>query len=202
MNTQDDIRIILFDIGGVLLELNNPVTTFGVDFGEAEFHRRWLMSPSVRNFESGGSTAQEFAESVRAELQLPYDAATFLDRFNAWPGRLFTYAIELVRRIDDQYVCAILSNTNALHWQSFGIDEAFAGRFDRQFLSYETGLLKPDDEAFAHVVDEYRCRPEQILYFDDNPLNVAAADRLGIRAVQSREEASLTAALEGLGIIR
>ena len=201
MTDRAELKLVLFDLGGVLLHLNDPLITFGLDCSEAEFHQTWLLSPAVREFERGAITAEQFASSVTREMQLPYDAKMFLERFVAWPGSPFPDAIDLVGRIPEHYACAILSNTNALHWQSLDIDSRFGNRFERYFLSYETGLLKPDDQAFANVAEQYDCAPEEILFFDDNPLNVSAANEMGMHAILCRTGADLADALVDRGIV-
>ena len=54
--------------------------------------------------------------------------------------------------------------------------------FDVAFLSHEIGLVKPDAEIFEHVVEELACRAAEILFFDDNALNVDAARSVGLDA--------------------
>lgn len=201
MTVQSDLKLVLFDLGGVLLQLNDPIATFGLDCSEADFHRNWLLSPAVREFERGAITAEQFASNVTREMQLPYDASMFLERFVAWPGSPFPDAVDLVGRISECYACAILSNTNALHWQTLNIESSFSHRFERYFLSYETGLLKPDDQAFVNVTEQYDCAPEEILFFDDNPLNVSAAIELGMHAVLCQTGTDLADALIDRGIV-
>lgn len=194
-------RIILFDIGGVLIRLNDPVRNFGLSFGKSEFFRRWLLSPSVRAFERGDMVAEEFTSAVLEDLELSYGPAEFLERFLAWPGGPFPYAIDLVRRIDSRYPCGLMSNTNPLHWPAMGIDDAFDGRFDHLFLSYETGLVKPDQEAFQHVIDSLGIAPSEILFFDDSPLNVSAASSLDISAVLCGSETDLARSLAAAKVL-
>ena len=201
MKDPTNIKLLLFDLGGVLMELNDPIKTFGLDCDEQEFHRSWLLSPAVRAHECGSISAEQFAEDITREMQLSYDMDTFLAKFCQWPGPPFPNAVELIGRIEERYACAILSNTNALHWDNLDIENAFAHRFDRFFLSYETGLLKPDDRAFMHVADEYGYAPNQIVFFDDNPLNVAAASNLGMHTVLCRSGSDLTDALHSWGFV-
>jgi HAD superfamily hydrolase (TIGR01509 family) len=201
MNESANIKLLLFDLGGVLMELNDPIKTFGLDCDEQEFHRRWLLSPAVRAHECGAISAEQFANDVTREMQLPYDPYTFLDRFGAWPGSPYPEAIDLIGRIDARLDCAILSNTNAFHWDNLDIKNAFAHRFDRCFLSYETGLLKPDAHAYTHVADEYKCDLAQIHFFDDNPLNVAAAAELGMQATLCRSGADIAESLNNQGFL-
>lgn len=196
------IAAVVFDLGGVLLELNDPVATFGVDFDRAEFNRRWLLSPAVQQFERGVIGEDDFAARFVREMTLPYTAGEFLERFNAWPGPLFPYAADVLHRIRPDVRVGILSNTNALHWQSFGIEARLGDRIDRYFLSYRTGRVKPEAAAFDQLTAAWACTAGEILYFDDNPLNVEAARAVGLRAELGRSEAELDRPLAALGLER
>ena len=201
MSGPENYKIILFDLGGVLLKLRDPISTFGLQIDENEFLRTWIMSPSVRAFESGQIDGDEFARRMIVEMKLPIDSQELLNRFNNWPDGFYPKAIELVGRIPSRYTCAILSNTNAVHWQQVDVPGNFGERFDRYFLSYESGLLKPDQESFLQVIASYACRPEEILFFDDNPVNVAAAGNEGIKSVRIQGPEELEAGLTAASII-
>ena len=201
MGSPENYKVILFDLGGVLLKLRDPISTFGLQIDDSDFLRTWIMSPSVRAFESGQIDCDEFAESVITEMKLPMDWQELLDRFNSWPDGFYPKAIELVGRIPPRYHCAILSNTNALHWQQADLPGKFGNSFDRYFLSYETGLLKPDQACFLQVIESYTCRPEEILFFDDNPLNVEAAGAEGIASVRVQGPDELEAGLIAASVI-
>ena len=56
--------------------------------------------------------------------------------------------------------------------------------FSKVFLSYETGNAKPHPSAFHDVVAHFDCEPRDIIFFDDNASNVAAARAEGLRAVR------------------
>ncbi len=177
-----DIRLVVFDLGGVLLRLRDPVANFGISGSEHAFLERWLLSPSVREFERGAIDAAAFAGRMVQELGLPFSRQEFLERFDAWPEALYPETPALLDSIPDGIHRALLSNTNAAHWGRPDVAGALAGRFDWEFLSFRTGLLKPDAEAYRHVVDTCRVKPEEVLFFDDNPRNVKAAARIGIAA--------------------
>lgn len=177
-----DLKVVLFDFGGVLLRLNDPVRTFGIGDTPDDFNRRWIHSPSVIAHESGQIDAATFGERIVAEMALPYSPQEFIRRFGNWPDRISAETAGLVQRIPAALDCAILSNTNALHWAVQDIPGAFGGRIDRCFLSFETGLIKPEAAAFHQVADAYSCAPASILFIDDNAVNVTAAERAGMRA--------------------
>ena len=80
MTADEQIEIVLFDIGGVLarfagLEVLRELTGAA---SELDVSARWLMSPWVRRFESGGCTDEEFSAGIVAEWELPYTAEEFL----------------------------------------------------------------------------------------------------------------------------
>jgi putative hydrolase of the HAD superfamily len=118
-------------------------------------------------------------------------------------GRTVFYpkAIDLVDRIPSRYSCAILSNTNAVHWQQADVHGHFGDRLDRCFLSFESGLLKPDQDSFLQVIASYAGPPQEILFFDDNPVNVAAARDEGIASVRFEGPDELDIALIDAGVI-
>lgn len=176
------IKVILFDLGGVLLRLNDPGETFGLDGNYEEFLKKWLLSPSVRDFERGALERDAFAAGVVAEAGLPYNADEFLARFDSWPDQFFAGALDTVETLAQRYEVALLSNTNAMHWDRADIGGQLETRLSRVFLSYRTGKLKPDADAFQHVCDDLGCDANEVLFFDDNPLNVSAASSVGMNA--------------------
>ncbi|MCQ9352821.1 HAD family phosphatase [Corynebacterium sp. 153RC1] len=55
-------------------------------------------------------------------------------------------------------------------------------RFHTVCMSAEIGLVKPDPRAFEYAAQALGEPPENIVFFDDSPINVAAAERLGFDA--------------------
>ena len=201
MGKLKNFKVILFDLGGILLELRDPISTFRLDIDASEFLRTWIMSPSVRALESGQIDSKDFAQRIVDEMELPMDWQELLRRFDSWPAKIYPRAIDLIDRIPSRFACAILSNTNAVHWERIDVPENFGNRFDRYFLSYKSGLLKPDRESFLQVSSGYDCRPEEILFFDDNPVNVVAAKKESINAVCVQGVEELETSLINNGII-
>ena len=201
MAYDEQFKVILFDLGGVLLNLNDPIETFGLKISEVEFMERWLRSPAVREFESGAIDAESFARRIVSDAELPYDWQEFLQRFDSWPDRLFDETIGVLNAIPDNIKLALLSNINALHWNRDDIAGQIGELFDHAFLSFKTGLVKPDREAFEMVTKRYNCRQDEILFFDDNPLNVSAAANYGIQAVLVVGIAAARQALRKRGVL-
>jgi len=112
----EDIRVLLFDVGGVLVQLSG-VDTMLEWLGNAvttdELWRMWLQSESVRKFETGRIDANEFADGVISEFGLAVEPQLFLESFAGWPTGLYPGTLEMLALIPPSYRRALLSNSNS-----------------------------------------------------------------------------------------
>jgi glucose-1-phosphatase len=198
------IEVLLFDVGGVLVELR------GIEFmhdwlggavSEEELWARWLRSESVRMFETGRIGADAFAIGVIREFGLAVEPQPFLHFFEQWLVGPYPGAFAMLARIPARYRRAILSNSNVLQWPRILREMRLATLFDRHFVSHLTGHIKPDAAAFEHVLEELGCAAAQVLFLDDNQVNIAAATRVGLRAIRVRGPQEAQQALRRAGII-
>jgi glucose-1-phosphatase len=183
----EPVDLVLFDLGGVLIELpgvHAMMELTGIN-SEQELWRRWLTCRWVRRFESGGCSETEFAAGVVADWQLDLSAAAFLQAFRDWPAGPLPGAAELVTQTRASVTTGCFSNTNALHWHDHIAGWPLTGLFDHRFLSFELGLLKPDIAAFAHVAGLLEVPAGRVLFLDDNAVNVAGAAAAGFQAARA-----------------
>lgn len=194
-----DERVLLFDLGGVVVE-SAGLATLGrllPQLDREEILSRWLGSEAVSGFESGAISQEAFARAFLAEWPLPMTPAQFLDEFSSWVRGFLPGARELLSGLRGRHRIACLSNTNAVHWARLeGIEEVF----DLCIASHLTGHLKPGREAYADALRRLGAEAGQVCFFDDLPGNVAAARELGMQAFQVRGVAETASALRGLGI--
>lgn len=175
-------KVIMFDLGGVLVEYSGRAeltAMLPVPLDPHELWRRWLESPAVRQFERGAISSQAFASAFVDEWQIQLGPSAFIEAFAVWPKRLFAGVEPLLRQLKKQHHLACLSNTNPIHWRRFPVLHTL---FDSCFLSHEIGHVKPDREAFEYALAQLGTRPEDVYFFDDLSLNVEAARQLGINA--------------------
>jgi glucose-1-phosphatase len=199
-----DIRVLLFDVGGVLVQLSGVdimLEWLGNSVSTDELWRLWLRSESVRKFETGQIDAGEFADRTIEEFGLAVEPQRFLESFAEWPSGLYPGTLEMLARIPPSYRRALLSNSNSLHWPRVSNDMGLGPVFDSHFISHLTGKIKPDADAFERVVDSLGCTPGQVLFLDDNSLNVEAAQSFGMHAIRVRGATETQGVLTDLGII-
>jgi HAD superfamily hydrolase (TIGR01509 family) len=89
-------------------------------------------------------------------------------------------AEELLRNTGALCPLGCLSNTNSLHWKYLIERTNLIGYFDYLFPSHHTGLLKPDRSSFTNAADKMGLQPEQILFLDDNQINIEGATEAGL----------------------
>ena len=184
---QNEIRVVLFDVGGVLVELSGLAMLLSwVEhrLTPEQAINLWLTSPTVRAFETGKMQPDLFVDQVISELGLPVGRKQFLTAFCTWGQEVLPGAIELVRSVPRKYVRATLCNTNSLHWPNLMSRRDLCDAFDHHFASHLVGKIKPDQEAFEHVLATLGCNADEVLFMDDSRLNVDAANRIGINAYQ------------------
>ncbi|MGW8181165.1 MAG: HAD family hydrolase, partial [bacterium] len=150
-DTDEAVQIILFDLGGVLVEWNGTeelVRLMGERFSREDAFRFWLHSPAVLSFESGLCTPEEFSQLVVAELSLEIEPAEWLSRFISWDRGPVPGATDLLVDLGARHTLGCLSNNNELHWRQIRDDWGFGEFFRYQYLSHEIGMMKPDPGIF------------------------------------------------------
>ena len=193
-NPKSNIRNIIFDLGGVLidLDLDRTIRAFSnldipVPTDPDELERRAVMYTAL---ESGTISAALFREEIR-ELspQKPSDEA--IDA--AWNAMLSGFPairVKVLQKLKENYRVFLLSNSNAIHHQCyvqrFKQDYALEmnSLFEQAYYSFEMKLCKPHLEIYQQVLEQSGLKPEETLFIDDNTDNVIAAAALGIIAHQ------------------
>jgi FMN phosphatase YigB (HAD superfamily) len=113
----------------------------------------------------------------------------------AWTLQEYPGALQLIEELNrlPEVATACLSNTNAVHWRRLAGED---GRIEypavlalrHRLASHLLGCAKPDamiyERARATFFEPRAGRPEDIIFFDDLPENVASARAAGWTAFE------------------
>jgi len=184
------LRAVVFDYGMVLTGPQEPaahaellrITGLPLERFEP------LYWADRHAYDEGALTGLAFWEKIirDAGLDLPPTAAAEL---SLWDARMWTtenpamlaWQLELKQR---GLLTAILSNMgdNVLANMERTFD--WLPRFDVLVWSYQLRMAKPDPAIYRHVLSKLGTEPEETLFLDDRPVNVQAAQALGMKAIQ------------------
>ncbi len=193
------IDIILFDLGGVLVEVTGVQSVnewTNQKYSADEIWEKWLNSPTARSFETGRLSVEGFAEQIIEEMNLSVGKTEFTRSFTQWPRGLFPGVADLIKSLKDQFTLACLSNSNELHWPRLMNEMGIETMFDSYFASHLTGRIKPDPESFEYVLECLDCKAGSVLFFDDNDLNVQSARKIGMVAHKVNGPAEIRAVIK------
>ena len=185
--TESDVEFVLFDLGGVLIELGRlsdlqESTGF---LGDRETWRQ-LLEPWICRFEMGECSADEFSTGVVADWGVDITPARWLEILRAWPIGPYPGTADVLLDLQQSVAIGCLSNTNSLHWADQSARWPMLEIFDHRFLSFELGLRKPDIAIFQAVADRLPYSRDRVLFLDDLAVNVESARSFGFRSEQVR----------------
>jgi HAD superfamily hydrolase (TIGR01509 family) len=199
-----EIRVLVFDLGGVLLDFRGVESLNELSNGRVgveEFSRFWSDSRWAGALHRGQCSLEEFAEGAVREFSLSCSPKRFLEAFHGWLHGPYRGAFDLLRELRQRYRLACLSNTNAFDVHRLDAEMQLREHFDECFFSNEIGFRKPDPQCYLHVIGQLDVPPAEIAFFDDNPEYVAGASAVGIRAFNCVGFDQLCTTLRNLGLL-
>ena len=187
-----NIKNIVFDLGGVLVDLDFKAAINGLQKAGFVNVKEQLQSFDregiFQKFELGEMTAEEFRTAIRENSTVTLTDEEIDALWNAMLLEIPREKLELILDLRGKYMVYLLSNTNSIHWD-YVCKNAFNYRgfrvkdyFEETFLSYEMHLAKPDKTIFEKVLQDANLLPEETLFIDDSEANCKAAEEVGIHA--------------------
>jgi putative hydrolase of the HAD superfamily len=202
MKKPPDFQVLLFDLGGVLVDFagfEELARLLPGSMVRSAVRARWIASPSVQQFERAEITPEEFADGVLRELQLDLKREDFIAAFIDWARGPYPGARALLEHVRRDYRLACLSNSNELHTPLHR--RSMEPMIEKYYFSDELGLVKPEPEIYRHVILDLGVAPQRIAFFDDTPINVDAAREFGISAFRVDGVGELEERLSALGVL-
>lgn len=197
-----EIKNIIFDFGGVLLDWN-PRYLYKSYFNDDEKMEHFLADICNGEWNSQLDAGRPFADGVK-ELQAKYpEYAEAIQMYDeGWEKMLkceLPDSIDLLRELKSMgYDIYGLTN-----WSAEKIGYAFSNYqffslFDGIVVSGVEKIVKPDRRIYEILLGRYSLRPEECVFIDDNQDNVNMAKQLGINAIRFDNIVNVRVGLEKL----
>ena len=201
-----DVNTIVFDLGGVIIDLNVPrcVANFKRLMGEENVRNvlgiddegEGIVAVSaatlqlMHDYEYGNISTEEFVSQLLSHC---YEGVTAQQVRDAWLSMLdelpqwkLDYIADLRKK---GYKTVLLSNSNQMHWDPIWEQYRLGDYFDFVFASQDLHMAKPNKEIFDYVVKTAKIDCAHTIYVDDLDKNRAAGEKYaGWKTVASIEE--------------
>ena len=199
------ISVIVFDLGNVLLPFNyeTPLKHFNEikpGLGDKFAHLYKENYHVHRDYESGKISTQDFLSIMTGWLDNTVTGEEFCRIFS----EIFTKnedVISLLPKLKKNYTLCLLSNTSEMHRDYGYRHHDYLKYFDKLFLSFEVGAVKPEKEIYAAVERFTQKPPEEHIFIDDIAEYVEGAKQCGWDGIQFKDYENLIVEFEKRGII-
>jgi HAD superfamily hydrolase (TIGR01509 family) len=189
-------KTLILDLGNILVQLNplsgiwtghnQSGTQDGTDENLMRNEEKWSQSQAVMKYETGQIKQLEtFYLNAVHELDLRVDKNKFIDIYNGAIGQPFPETLSILNALRRRFPLFLLSNTSPAHWNICQEQWQADDFFEKVFLSFELGVMKPDERIFTLVLAQINTCSKTIWFFDDRIENVNMARKKGINAYQS-----------------
>ncbi len=177
----------IFDMGGVIsismdrkfiyqhLDLNIDYEKFKYIFSDGE---------EAQKIHKGLITLKQYFKFLTQFMNTRISFEKFMDIYKGSKKGLYKDTVEIIKQLKiGENKVYLLSNLREIDFELF--KEKFdVSLFDKMFLSYEIGMIKPNDNIYQYVIKNIGDIPQNLYFFDDNENNVEAALENGINAFQ------------------
>lgn len=188
------IENIIFDLGGVIINLNNKLTENAfVKLGAKDFNQFFghgFAASFFKEYEIGKITNEEFINNVKqlGELSKHSDEKII----NAWNVMLLDFPkerIELIKELGKRYRIFLFSNTNALHYEAVRkiyhdtFSDEMDDLFEKTYYSHTHQMRKPNVSSYQFIINENKLNASSTLFVDDAFVNIQGAISAGLQGL-------------------
>ncbi|KIA86023.1 HAD family hydrolase [Kaistella jeonii] len=194
------IKVVFIDIGGVLLtngwdheSREKAAKVFDFDFTEMNILHNFIYNV----FEIGSISLDEYLDTVLFNQPRDFSKEDF-KQF------MFEESVELPEMLEwskswkkqtDLAVFALSNENEELNdyrIKTFKLHDLFDGFLSSCYLK----MRKPDPRIYKRAMEITQVKPDECVYFDDRPMLVHAAKKLGMNSIQHQNFETTKSILE------
>ena len=201
-----EIKNVIFDLGGVLIDWNPEYVYLGVFNGDRE-KMKWFFDEICtidwnENQDAGYPLQQATEERVKLFPEYEEWIRIYYGRWEEMLGKQIDGTVTILNQLIDNPNYKVVALTN---WSAETFPVALE-RFD--FLHWFEGIVvsgtekmrKPSNEIYELTLNRFNIEASQSLFIDDNARNVEAAKKMGINTIRFNNPAQLKSELKSLNI--
>ncbi|KKU94043.1 MAG: HAD-superfamily hydrolase, subfamily IA, variant 3 [Candidatus Jorgensenbacteria bacterium GW2011_GWA1_48_13] len=177
-------KAVIFDLNGVFIKSRKLSERFEEKFGvkQEEFLPALnAIMPKVRMPDAGDAFSYWKPYFDKWGLDLSKEAF-----FDFWFSgeKEAPEMISLARELKDRGVKLFILSNNVIERTKFYNNNFpfLKELFEKVYYSWQTGFTKSNAGAYQKLLEENNLKPEECVFFDDSPGNVAVANGLGIKS--------------------
>jgi len=201
-----EIKNVIFDLGGVLIDWNPEYVYLEVFNGDRE-KMKWFFDKICtmdwnENQDAGYPLQQATEERVKLFPEYEEWIRIYYGRWEEMLGKQIDGTVTILKQLiyNPNYKVVALTNWSA---ETFPIA---LERFD--FLHWFEGIVvsgtekmrKPFNEIYVLTLNRFNIEASQSLFIDDNARNIEAAKKMGINTIRFNNPTQLKSELKSLNI--
>ncbi|MGA9406014.1 MAG: HAD-IA family hydrolase [Bacteroidota bacterium] len=181
----DKIKTVIFDIGGVLVNVDFDAfpRLVGIERNRVNPFDVQAIERMAREYEIGRIGTEEFFGMMDEIFKGKFTRKKLENAWNATVVEENSAIVPIVDAIQTRHQIAILSNTNPTHFQKSCDVAAIIKKFSKFYLSFQIGASKPDEAVYQYVIQDLSVEPSSLLFIDDIAENVLAANKCGMKGI-------------------
>jgi 2-haloacid dehalogenase len=196
---------VVFDLGGVLIDWN-PRHLYRRLFADEETMEEFLRGVCPQSWNERQDAGHPIAAATAQRIRMFPDHADMISayygRWEEMLGGAIDESVALLHRLHARGVpLYALTNWSAELFPVARRRFDFLKMFKGIVVSGEEGLIKPDTGIFLRLLSRYALDPRSTWFIDDNPANVAAAQRLGMNGHHFCSPSALADELVAAGLL-
>lgn len=203
---KSDIKNIVFDLGGVLVDWN-PAYVYRKIFNNDQEKVDWFLtnictSDWNEEQDAGRSLAEATEILVSQHPQYEVWIRVFYDRWEEMLGGVIKETEEILKQLKENrnYRIYALSNWSAETFPIALKRYDFLKLFEGIIVSGTEKTRKPFPEIYNILLERYQLNAEECVFIDDNLKNIKAAQALKINGIHFVSAEQLTVDLSKLSI--
>lgn len=200
------LSTVVFDLGGVLIDWNPRYLYRKLFDGDEAAMEAFLTNVCTPEWnlqqDAGRPLADAYALLVKSHPQHKEHIEAWGPGFDAMMSGPIEGTVEILRELRAKGTpLYALSNWSAETFPIAVQRFEFLHWFKAVVISGTLKLTKPDPRIYQHLLEAHALTPEETVFIDDAPHNVAAAAALGIHALQFTDPVALRKSLVELELL-